>query len=122
MIKFLADENLDNRIVRGLSRRFPEVDVARVQDVGLMNTDDREILGWTAREKRVLLTHDVATMTAFAYERMTANLPMSGIFEVPKNLPVGEAVEQLLLYCRVQFGRRMGKSSQIFAAAITRKI
>jgi len=97
MIKFLADENFDNRIVRGLLRRFPEVDVARVQDVGLMNTDDREILAWAANEKRVLLTHDVATMTAFAYERTTENLPMSGIFEVPKNLSVGDAIEQLNL-------------------------
>ncbi len=44
MIKFLADENFDNRIMRGLSRRFPEVDVVRVQDVGLVNIDDREIL------------------------------------------------------------------------------
>jgi hypothetical protein len=97
MIKFLADENFDNRIVRGLSRRFPDVDVVHVQDVVLVNTDDREILAWAAYEKRVLLTHDVATMTAFAYERITKNLPMSGIFEVPKNLPVGEAIEQLIL-------------------------
>ena len=97
MIKFLADENFDNRIARGLSRRFPEVDVTRVQDVGLMNTDDREILAWAAYEKRVLLTHDVATMTAFAYERIKENLPMSGIFEVPKSLSVGDAIEQLNL-------------------------
>ncbi len=74
MIKFLADENFDNRIVRGLSRRFPDVDVVRVQDVGLVNTDDREILAWAANEKRVLLTHDVATMTAFAYERITKKI------------------------------------------------
>lgn len=100
MIKFLADENFDNRIVRGLSRRFPEIDVVRVQDVGLMNTDDREILAWAANEKRVLLTHDVATMTAFAYERIMENLPMNGIFEVPKNLPVGDAIEQIILIAK----------------------
>ena len=90
MIKFLADENFDNRIVRGLSRRFPEVDVTRVQDVGLMNTDAREILAWAAYEKRVLLTHDVATMTAFAYERITKNLPMRGFFKFRKTYRSGK--------------------------------
>jgi len=36
-------------------------------------------------------------MTAFAYERIKGNLPVNGIFEVPKNLSVGEAIEQLSL-------------------------
>jgi len=36
-------------------------------------------------------------MTAFAYERIKENLPMSGIFEVPKSLSVGDAIEQLNL-------------------------
>ena len=97
MIHFLADENFDNRIVRGLVRRFSAIDIVRVQDVGLINADDREILASAANEKRVLLTHDVATMTAFAYERINENLAMGGIFEVPKNLPIGEVIEQLIL-------------------------
>lgn len=97
MIRFLADENFDNRIVRGLIRRFSEIDIVRVQDVGLINADDPEILAWAAHEKRVLLTHDVATMTAFAYQRITNNLAMGGIFEVPKDLPIGEVIEQLVL-------------------------
>jgi len=97
MIRFLADENFDNRILRGLLRRFPDIDIVRVQDVSLIKTDDREILFWAASENRVLLTHDVATMTAFAYERIIENLTMSGIFEVPNDLPVGEAIEELIL-------------------------
>jgi hypothetical protein len=38
-MKFLADENFDNRIVRGLLRRQPDLDIIRVQDLeiaGLM--------------------------------------------------------------------------------------
>lgn len=45
MIKFLADENFDNRIIRGISRRLPEADIMRVQDVGLTNTDERRNFG-----------------------------------------------------------------------------
>lgn len=35
MPKLLADENFDNTIVRGLLRRKSDVDILRVQDVGL---------------------------------------------------------------------------------------
>ena len=34
-MRFLADENFDNTIVRGLLRRKLEIDLVRVQDVGL---------------------------------------------------------------------------------------
>jgi hypothetical protein len=35
-LKPLADENFDNTIVRGLLRRNPNIDIVRVQDVGLL--------------------------------------------------------------------------------------
>ncbi|WP_016951836.1 hypothetical protein [Anabaena sp. PCC 7108] len=40
MLKLLADENFDNTIVRGLWRRNPNIDIVRVQDVGLLGEDD----------------------------------------------------------------------------------
>ena len=35
MLLLVADENFNNDIVRGLQRRKPDVDIVRVQDVGL---------------------------------------------------------------------------------------
>ena len=49
-------------------RRLPELDIVRVQDLGLKNTDDPVILEWAANEERILLTHDVATITMYAYQ------------------------------------------------------
>lgn len=46
MLKLLADENFDNTIVRGLWRRNPNIDIVRVQDVGLLSEDDPTILAW----------------------------------------------------------------------------
>ena len=43
-MRLLTDENFNGAILRGLIRRLPELDIVRVQDVGLMNTDDPEIL------------------------------------------------------------------------------
>lgn len=97
MIRFLADENFDNDIVRGIMRRNPEIDIVRVQDIGLIGAGDETILARAADENRVLLTHDVRTMTGFAYKRATNRLPMSGIFEVSKEVPVGLAIADIVL-------------------------
>ena len=72
MLRLLTDENFNNQTVRGILRRRPEIDIIRVQDVGLSTTDDRIILEWSAQQGRVLLTHDVETMTRYAYERVLA--------------------------------------------------
>ena len=44
-IRLLADENFNGGIIRGLLRRNPEVDLVRVQDVGLLGADDPAVLG-----------------------------------------------------------------------------
>ncbi len=72
MLRFVADENFNNNIIRGLLRRQLELDIVRVQDVGLRGADDPNVLEWAAQEGRVLLTHDVATITQYAYERVEA--------------------------------------------------
>jgi Domain of unknown function (DUF5615) len=97
MLKLLADENLDNTIVRGLLRRRPSIDIVRVQDVGLSGVDDPTILGWAAEENRILLTHDVATITRFAYDRVAQGFPMPGVIEVSTNARVGQVIEDILL-------------------------
>jgi predicted nuclease of predicted toxin-antitoxin system len=42
--RFLADENIDPDLVLGLRRRVENIDIVRVQDVGLRTVDDPEIL------------------------------------------------------------------------------
>ena len=69
MVRFLADENFKNQIVRGVLCQNPDTDMVRVQDVGLSGANDPTVLSQAAQEKRVVLTHDVVTMITFAYER-----------------------------------------------------
>jgi len=96
-LKLLADENFDNTIVRGLLRRRPSIDIVRVQDVGLSGENDPTVLAWAAEEGRVLLTHDVATITHFAYERVVQGLPMPGVIEVGTDASIGQVIEDILL-------------------------
>lgn len=70
MLTFLADENFNGDIVRGLRRRRPELDILRMQEIGLRGVDDPALLEQAAQMGRVLLTHDVTTITHFAYDRV----------------------------------------------------
>lgn len=80
-MRLLTDENFNGAILRGLIRRLPNLDIVRIQDVGLMYADDPTILEWAANENRLLLTHDVATITMYAYGRVNRGLPMPGVIE-----------------------------------------
>ncbi len=74
MLLLAADENFNNDIVRGLLRRKPDLDIVRIQDTDTAGADDASVLEWTAQNNRVLLTHDVSTMTRYAYERVRDGL------------------------------------------------
>lgn len=97
MIRFLADENFDNDILRGVLRRNPNIDIVKVQDIGLSGADDEIVLARAADDNRVLLTHDVRTITASAYERTENGLPLPGVFEVAKNIAPGMIIADILL-------------------------
>ena len=97
MLRLAVDENFNNDIVRGLLRRRPDLDIVRVQDVSLSGADDPTVLEWAAQEGRVLLTHDVTTITRYAYERVQAGKTMPGVFEVSRRVPIGVAIEDILL-------------------------
>ena len=94
---FLIDECFDNDILRGVLRRMPDLDIVRVQDVGLSGAKDPEVLAWAAQQGRVLLTHDVSTMTAYAIERVRSGLALPGVFAVSQSVPIGKAIEEILL-------------------------
>jgi hypothetical protein len=101
LTRFLADEDFDNDIVRGVRRRMSEVDIVRVQDEQLSGAPDARVLEWAAHEGRIVLTHDISTMKLHAYARVEAGLQMPGVFVVNQSVPVGEAIEaiQLLAEC-----------------------
>jgi len=97
MLLLAADENFNGNIVRGLLWRQPTLDLVRIQDVGLSGAEDPVVLAWAAQEGRVLLTHDVSTITHYAYKRVQAGERMPGVFEVNRDVTIGLAIEEILL-------------------------
>lgn len=96
-MRWLADENFNNDILRGLFRRKPGIDVVRAQDVGLTGVDDEALLAWAGEQDRVLLTHDVSTITAHAYHRVMKGEAMPGVFEVSCDAWIRSAIDDILL-------------------------
>jgi hypothetical protein len=97
MLRLLADENFNGDVVRGLSLRQPDIDLVRVQDVGLAGAQDSAILSWCVANNRILLTHDRATMPLHAYRRLDSGEKMAGIFIIHNRFPVGRAIDEILL-------------------------
>ena len=97
MLPLAADENFNSNIIRGLLRRQPNINIVRIQDVNLSGSDDPAVLEWAAKEGRVLLTHDVATITHHAYDRIRNGKSMPGVVEVSRQMPIGLAIEEILL-------------------------
>lgn len=97
MLRFAADENFNNDIVRAVRRIRPDIDIVRVQDAGLIGKEDPEILQWAAEEKRILLTHDVATITKYAYQRISEGQFMAGVFEIHSDQPIKTIVDEIVM-------------------------
>ena len=97
MLRLLADENFNGDIVRGLLLREPHLDLVRVQDVGLAGAEDSEILAWAAENKRIVMTHDRASLPDYAYQRVAAGQEMSGVFILNDRFPVAKAIDEILL-------------------------
>src|SRR2546421_1705860 len=97
MLRLLADENFHGDIVRGLLLRQPDLDLVRVQDVGLGGAEDPDVLAWAAENDRILLTFDRSTMADHAYERVVSGEVMPGLFILNDRFPVGRAIDEILL-------------------------
>ena len=97
MLRLLADENFNGDIARGLLLRNPNIDLIRVQDVSLAETEDPPILEWAAMHNRIVVIHDRATMPDFAYDRIVDGQQIPGVFVLNDRMPIQQAIEELLL-------------------------
>lgn len=97
MLRFLADEDLNNHILRGVWRYNPDVDIVRAQDVGLQGLADPIVLAWAADAGRLLVTHNVNTAIGFAQERIVNGTAMPGVIAISRRVPISRAIQDLLL-------------------------
>jgi len=97
MLQILADEDFNSRIVRGLLRLLPELDLVRAQDIEMKSASDTKLLEAAAKEGRILLTHDAKTMPIYAYDRVKTGQPMPGLVVCSQGISIGSAIADIAL-------------------------
>ena len=97
VIEFLVDQNFNEHIVDGLTRRDAAIEFTYIRDVDLAEAPDPLVLEWAALHGLILLTHDRTTMPPFANARVAAGLAIPGVFLVSDAMPIGQAIEELLI-------------------------
>ena len=102
MLRLLIDENFNHRILRGLRRRVPQLDVVVVAQIGLAGTADIDLLRWAERENRTIVTHDLQTLVPDAEQLLAKYKPLAGVILVPNLLRIGTAIDDLELLVLVQ--------------------
>ena len=110
MVRLLIDENFNHRILRGLRSRLPQLDIVVVREVGLAGSADSDLLKWAAQNQRVMVSHDVSTMSDCAYELLRLREPMAGLILVPEQMGIGLAIRdlELLIVCSSESDFRDG--------------
>ena len=95
-IKFQADADLNDDIVKGVKRRFPEIDFQNAKDGGLEGLDDPIVLALAASEARILVTHDRKTMPTH-FGEFILNEDSYGVIIVSKKASISNVIEELVL-------------------------
>lgn len=114
MLRLVSDEDVHGAIIKGLKLRDPNLDIVRVQDVGLMHTPDPAILEWAATEERVVLTEDVNSMVGFAWNRVRAGQPMPGVIAIREDASIGQAIDDVLLVAQCNSPDQMRTEAVVY--------
>ena len=95
-VRFQADADLNEIILRATIRREPAIDFQTAPAAGLAGLKDPEVLAIASKDGRVLVTHDRKTMPRHFASYITASTS-PGLVVIPQHLPIASAVEDLLL-------------------------
>jgi len=95
-VRFQADADFNQDIVRAVRRREPRISFQTANEAGLPGLDDSAVLAIAAREGRILVSHDRRTMPLH-FANLIAEGTSAGVILISQDLPIMKAVEDLLL-------------------------
>jgi hypothetical protein len=95
-VRFQADADLNEILVKAVLRREPSIDFRTAQAAGLSGLNDGDVLALAANAGRLLVTHDRRTMPGH-FAAFIATETSAGVLIVPQKLPIMNVVEDLVL-------------------------
>jgi len=104
MLRLLADNDLNQKLLRGLRQRIPNIDVITARSIGLKEATDPELLEWAANADRIIITHDNRTMPAHVSNRIAAGARVAGVVIIPQPSPIPRAIAELeiIVMCSIE--------------------
>ena len=82
--RFQSDADLDGRIIPGLRRLAPEIDIRTSGDAGLAGLGAPEVLQIAADSGRILVSQDRRTMPAH-FARFTSDAQSAGVYSAARS-------------------------------------
>ena len=95
-IRFQADADLNEDIVKGVLRRQPSVDFRTATAAQLHSLPDQEVLALAAEDGRILVSHDRKTMPR-AFEVFVRTSKSPGVLIASQKTDLLTVIEDLLL-------------------------
>jgi hypothetical protein len=95
-VRFQADADLNQIIVKAVLRLEPAIDFQTAQAANLSGLRDPDVLQLAAQQGRVLVSHDRKTMPIH-FSQFIASEESAGLLVVLQKLPIAQAAEELLL-------------------------
>jgi len=95
-VRFQADADLDVRILRGVRRRAPEIDIRTATASGLEGLDDLDVLRIAAASGRILISQDRRTMPP-NFARFVKAAYSPGVILLREGISIAAAIEEIIL-------------------------
>jgi predicted nuclease of predicted toxin-antitoxin system len=95
-VRFQADADLDGRILRGLRRASPEIDIRSAANAGLVGVDDPVVLQIARDSGRILVSQDRRTMPGH-FAKYVERTSSPGVILLREAIPIAAAIEELVL-------------------------
>ena len=95
-LRFQADEDFNAKIISGLLRREPSLDIQTAKSAGILGLNDPQVLAVASGAGRILVSHDRETMPTH-FRLFVTESSSPGLLIVSQTLEIREVIEQILL-------------------------
>ncbi|MEO0516977.1 MAG: DUF5615 family PIN-like protein [Cyanobacteria bacterium P01_A01_bin.116] len=95
-VQFQAEADLNQAIVTGILRRCPDIIFRTATESNLEDLKDAAVLALSAKQQRILVTHDRRTMPTEFADFIVSN-PSSSVLIVSKRTALETVIAELIL-------------------------
>lgn len=97
MLHLLADVSLNHHLLTACHRNGANLDILSASKARIEGMNNKALLAFAAEQDRILITHDILTLTRDFYEYLATGAFSPGVFLLDSTTPISEAATWLAL-------------------------